>query len=433
MRFVFVRASSLVASACLFSVCGALSAPAQLLPATQSITSIPLSKFQSSLGINTHMEYTDGKYADANQVLSDLQYLGITHVRDYAPNLNTWLPTGYAINSIKTLASNGISFDFVTDCNSDLSLQLGQVDALAQEFPKIVTSVEGPNEINNFPCNVGGGSNEQNAENFQRSLYSAAKVDTYLSKSPVLYMTGAAPVNLFTQTGLASTANTHPYPYGGVQPFARLEQDFKSYFLNFYGTDSHHITETGYATIPTSQDPDGVDEQAQGELLMNLYFDAALQGNTRTFIYQLLEPYANYATSSDTAYGLFHYTDGSPKMAAVLLHNLQQVLPHDASSGHVPVSASVSGLPATAHTLALTASDGTIALFMWNEVPVWDASSQTLLSPSNVPVEVKMNGSWNVSYFTPTSPTTTSVSPDSNGAYNATLTPYPTALIFHRQ
>jgi hypothetical protein len=52
----------------------------------RTLYSMPLAKFQDSLGVNLHIEYTDGKYADATQVLQDLQYIGIHNVRDYIPD-----------------------------------------------------------------------------------------------------------------------------------------------------------------------------------------------------------------------------------------------------------------------------------------------------------------------------------------------------------
>lgn len=38
--------------------------------------------FLNTLGVNTHIPYTDGGYANINNVASDLAYLGIDNVRD---------------------------------------------------------------------------------------------------------------------------------------------------------------------------------------------------------------------------------------------------------------------------------------------------------------------------------------------------------------
>ena len=39
-----------------------------------------------SMGVVTHINYTDGGYADINADLTALRYLGIDHVRDESPN-----------------------------------------------------------------------------------------------------------------------------------------------------------------------------------------------------------------------------------------------------------------------------------------------------------------------------------------------------------
>ena len=108
------------------------------------------------------------------------------------------------------------------------------------------------------------------------------------------------------------------------------------------------------------------------------------------------------------------------------------VCPADKTSAPVTVQAAITGLPSTAHTLALTGSDGSIALFMWNEQPVWNQSSDNLIYVTPQYVQVQMPGSWNVSYFTPAD-TTPIADPEMQGEYYSVLASYPTALIFRKQ
>jgi hypothetical protein len=402
-----LKATGFLIAASLMSSFGAVQSRAQSA-SLQTIPSMPLSTFQSSLGVNIHIEYTDGLYANEAQVLKDLQFIGIHNVRDYIPS-PSWLPAGQALGNLETLAASGIHFDFIGNCNAALGPQITQLDQLIAAYPGIAISVEGANEINNFPCQLGSGTNEQNAEAFQKQLYSTVQSDSHFAQDfPVLYMTGAAPVDLQTQLGFANFANMHPYPNNAVQPFATLQDEFPSYYTGYTQADPHQITETGYATIPDSSDPSGVDEPAQAEMILNLFFDAALQGNTHTYVYQLLEDYSNYATDSDTAYGMFHYTDGSPKIIAQALANMLAIFPAD------------------------KASDGSIALFMWNEQPVWNQSSDNLIYVTPQYVQVKMPGNWNVSYFTPADITPINDT-EIQGQYYSILSSYPTALIFRKQ
>ena len=256
--------------------------------------------------------------------------------------------------------------------------------------------------------------------------------DSNLSGVPVYYLTGGAPINLQTNTGLADLANGHPYAHNGEQPWSWIQQEFTSHFT-MTGNYPKAITETGYYTLPQSTNWGGVDEPAQAELILNDYFDAALQGASHTYVYQLLDDYTDAAgTNNDAHFGFFHL-DNSPKIIAYAMRHLADVLPQDAPSPQVNVQASITGLPSgTGHVLALTASDGSIAVFFWDEVSVWNEANQTLQFFTPPPIQVQINGDYNVSYFTPANDTTFPLSPV-NGAYNAYVTSYPTALIFRKK
>ncbi len=398
-----------------------------------TIPSMPLQTFQDSLGVNVHMEYTDGKYANSSAVLGDLQYLGIHNVRDEVPAPANWLPHGQGVAAIEILAANNIKFNLVAADVQSLSTSMQQLDALVQKNPGSVISIEGPNEINNFPVPVAPGqSEEQSAEAYQRSLYSAVKSDSLFQNTPVLYLTGGAPINLQTNQGLADIANTHPYPHNGEQPSVWLPRDFASYF-QMTGTYTKNITETGYYTLPQVTNWGGVDEPTQAELLLNDYFDAALQGVAHTYVYQLLDAYPDPQNNNmEYHFGFFHL-DNSPKIIAYAMRHLADVLPADKPSAQQNVQANITGLPSgTGHALALTGSDGSIALFLWNEAPVWNESAESMLLVPPTPVQVQMNGSWNVSYFSPAGDSTVPVG-QSSGSYQTYASTYPTALIFRKK
>jgi hypothetical protein len=215
----------------------------------RTLTSMPLSKFQDSLGINLHIEYTDGEYANESQVLTDLNYIGIHNVRDYIPDPVKWGQG--AAQHLEALAAAGIRFDFIGDCNASFSTAMQQLTALVAEYPGIAKSVEGPNEINNFACYTGSGSNLQQATAYQQELYSYVHGESSLKGVPVLYMTGAPAINLLTSKGLADDTNDHPYPYAEEEPYNRIRQEYTSDYTTAESSIARQITETGYFTIPT--------------------------------------------------------------------------------------------------------------------------------------------------------------------------------------
>ncbi len=387
--------------------------------------SMPLAKFQDSLGINIHIEYTDGKYADATQVLQDLQYIGIHNVRDYIPDPVKWGQG--AAQHLEQLAAAGIHFDFIGDCNASFSTAMQQLDALASQYPGIAKSVEGPNEINNFACYTQSGSNMQQATTYQKELYSYVHGDSQLKNVPVLYMTGAPAINLLASKGLADDTNDHPYPYGEEEPYSRMRTDYNVNFTTPESSIARQITETGYFTLPAARD--GVDQPGQADMLTNLFFDAAVQGYQHTYIYQLLDAYND--TSSDSNFGLFNYS-GTAKQSAVMLHNLSAMMPQDKASAQKVVQAWITPMSNTSHTLALTASDGTIYFFMWNENPAWTASRRATFVHTTNRINVRMNGNWTVDELNPAdSQLVKNLPKNSDGSYTGTETQYPTALVFH--
>lgn len=99
--------------------------------------------FLNSLGVNVHVEYTDGKYANSSQVVSDLAYLGVDHVRDATLNAGNQGQSSYGV-----LAAAGIKFDLIfLGWNIPSSFSL--LDKFLTAHPGAVDAIEGPNEINN--------------------------------------------------------------------------------------------------------------------------------------------------------------------------------------------------------------------------------------------------------------------------------------------
>jgi hypothetical protein len=86
------------------------------------------------------------------------------------------------------------------------------------------------------------------------------------------------------------------------------------------------ITETGYYDEPRNPYGSGVDNITAAKLTLNLLLDAASQGVSRTFLYQLRSAYPDPGdTNTDVEYGLFR-KDNSPKPMAVAIHNLTTIL-----------------------------------------------------------------------------------------------------------
>jgi hypothetical protein len=169
----------------------------------------------------------------------------------------------------------------------------------------------------------------------------------------------------------ADAANEHPYPQNGDPPGDSMGQAFANDYPQ--STVGKVITESGYYTLPTSRIWGGVDEITQAKGTLALYFEAARQNISATYLYQLLDAYADpLRKTNDYHFGLFDYND-APKPAALAIHNVTEFL----ADGPSPVQTlryELEGLPVTVRSILLSKSDGTFVIAVWNAVPFWDKS-----------------------------------------------------------
>src|SRR3954462_4102770 len=77
-------------------------------------TAARVGDFLSSLGVNTHLNYTDGAYANSANVVADLNYLGVHDIRDATPNPNGGIPYQQDVKALNAVAAAGGKIDFLT-------------------------------------------------------------------------------------------------------------------------------------------------------------------------------------------------------------------------------------------------------------------------------------------------------------------------------
>jgi hypothetical protein len=147
--------------------------------------------FTASIGINTHLSYTDGAYANVANVKADLAYLGISLIRDGTPNPKGGIPYFNQVAALKTLAAASVRFDFIVEPSStSIANAEQQIQSFDAATPGAVFAVEGPNEINNFPVTYNGLTGQAAATAFQSDLYSAIAGSPATSGISVYNFTG---------------------------------------------------------------------------------------------------------------------------------------------------------------------------------------------------------------------------------------------------
>ena len=348
------------------------------------------SQFLGSLGVNVHVEYTDGKYANASNVISDLGYLGIHNVRDAALN-----PSNQGQGSYDTLAAAGVKFDMFLQGNG-LSSTLALIDGFAARHPGAVAMIEGPNEVNNFPIWYKGSGGDSAAIAYQSDLYAAVHHDAALAGVPVANLTSYPDL-----AGAADYANFHSYPKQGAEPGDTLNYDMGQETAIESGTPVV-MTEGGYATLVSARS-DGVDETTQAKYLLNLFFDNAKAGVASFYVYELLDAYADPSNSdSEKHYGLFHL-DNSPKLAATAIHNLTTVLSAggDSSVAATPLAFEVNGLPPTGDWLTLTKSAAIHDVALWNEPTAWNPATGQEVAVAPTSTSIHFDDASDVTVFDP--------------------------------
>src|ERR1700761_6151715 len=252
---------------------------------------IRTSDFINSIGVNTHLRYTDSTYANIPNVIADLKYLGVDNIRDNAMNtgFNIQIMTGFNM-----VANAGIKMDLFDQ--GDLPDTMTALDKFAQAHPGTIRSIEGPNEVNNFAVTYNGLTGTAGAVAFQNALYASVKSDPNLAGVPVYNFT-----DNIAASGASDALNIHPYASNGAQPMSAIQSNISQLAPN--NTSGLAITEAGYSTANTTG---GVDQITQAKETLNLLMDSIKSGASVTYLYQLMDGYSDPSgTNFEDHYGLF--------------------------------------------------------------------------------------------------------------------------------
>lgn len=372
--------------------------------ASNGLTSISAAAFLDSIGVATHIPYTDGGYANLSRVQSNLDYLGVDQLRDGISNGENG---SASLSSYVQLAKAGKKFTFIvgngTSTNASIQSTLNTIKQLVAAVPGSVTAIEGPNEINNQPTTFNGLGGLGGAVALQKFLYSAVKSDPGLAGIAVDYFTGYSAGGFgdgpdpSKTSGLADYDTQHPYPNSGDIPANSV--DPSQTLPNERGGNGAFVyTETGYTS--NTSDVNGVSENVQGRYTLDLLLDAAKAGATHTDLYELMDAYRTGSPQGNAGYGLFDQNN-NPKLAATGIHNLTTILADSGTAASKTVAYNVSGLPATGDSLAIGKSDGTTDIAVWAEPQLWDRDGKRELSAPTSTATVKLDGAHTVSVYDP--------------------------------
>lgn len=342
------------------------------------LTPVRSADLLDTLGICTHIKYTDGQYVNVPKTLECLDYIGLKHLRDSPPNVN-----GQGEANYLTIAKAG--YDFCLTALPSLTDFLSQARKIEAVRPGSVIALEGPNEVNNWPPSYNGKTGRAAAFDYQTDLYKAVKADAVFKALPVLAFTDEPPQKCDCDIG-----NVHPYTRRADQPSVQIA--FEVGRSKAVLPDKPvWITETGYLTLPgVSGFFEGVTEEAQAAFTLTTFLDAFVAGVKRTYLYQLFEDRPDYLSKTQgNHFGLFDLLY-RPKPAATALRTLTGALKDTAAFTPVPIDIAVSGPENAFRWLPIQRSDKKTSVILWDTRDVWDEGSDKALSlfPQTVTIEV---------------------------------------------
>lgn len=343
--------------------------------------------FVDSVGVNTHINYTDTAYGDYDLVKNKLEALGVKNIRDKAhlgdEDFNEKIYSRYQdLND-----SAGIKTNLIVDPREQglQTIDAEKVDRIHELSGESLATLEGPNELD---IAEEGGDWPQEMRAYQQDLFAGVN-DSSAPDTPVLSASLAharKAGELGDMSDVMDAGNMHPYP-GGGPPTEDLEDYNVDNTRRIAGEKPLVATETGYHTAEDGNGGQaGVSEAAEAKYLPRMFLEYFNRGIARSFSYELLDQRPDPSNSDqEENFGLVR-ADGTDKPAYTALANLISLLDDSTAdstedAGQTEASEdldySVSGNTDNVNQTALYKQDGTFYLVLWQEVESYDAESQT--------------------------------------------------------
>ena len=340
---------------------------------------------RQSVGVNTHIRYTDGAYRRIDDVIQALDYLNIGHIRDSAPRIDAG--GGLPLAKYIWLNKAGIRFNLIIGGGVyDPANAIVGLEKLEVARPGSIESIEGFNEVNNWPVTYQGDTSLEAALAAQTATVRLLRTHPTLGHIPILDLTGIDIPDTLGDRG--DYHNTHVYAQNGAQPGRWLGKKDQ-----WADGKPWAITEFGYASNPQSGWlVIGVDEAGQAKGMLNGILDAAQYGVSRIYLYELLDEKPDpKGKSNEMHFGLFT-VDNKPKPVAKALRNLLRIIndPDPAALTFLPqpLDMNIQGAPKTLRVLTIQKASGEAEILLWNEIAFWDREHGKPIE--NVPVPVKL-------------------------------------------
>jgi hypothetical protein len=357
-------------------------------PAPVAVAARSADAFTDSVGVNTHLAYTDTAYGDTDRVFDLLRDLGVRHIRDSVPED----ATPGQLDALARLPELGVTADVVVGSAGHKGPGLpAAADAvrplLDSRVAAAVGAVEAPNE---WDLRAPGRWTEE-LPPFQRQLYAAVKGAPQLAHAAVVGPSLGRREHLQQLAGLRLSAdfdvhNLHLYARGDP-PEDGLTGWVKKATEDDPGKPLS-ITEAGFHTATAQkgrQKP--VSEAAQGDYELRNVLANFGAGVSSTYLYELLDEKSEPSLQDQEEHFGLVRSDLTPKPA---YEQLRQLLHATADPGPATPSAAqplTVGLPDQAGGegighLLLQRRDGTYQLALWRTGSLYGDGHDVAATPT---------------------------------------------------
>jgi hypothetical protein len=391
---------------------GLLAAGACSLAAAPAVSASPVApksaaSFHDSVGVVTHIVYYDTAYGDWPRIVSRLQELGVTHLRDGvfanpAPQWHDWNERYY--DAVELAASHGIRFTFSVNPPGRGTGTLDQLlDVVGGRLRNAADALEAPNEMDKY---VGGARWPLALASYERQLHVKAKARPTTRSLPILgpsFATPQGPSRVGNLRGLVDVGNIHPYT-GGLSPNPEhIKSELKRARITAAGKPVW-ATEVGFhnAMHASVDNQAPVSEHTAAIYLLRTFLEQFSAGIRRTFAYELIDEKRDPAgRDAEQHFGLLR-NDFSRKPAFNALRNLLTVIGRD--RGHLrltPLRIHISRGQRDVRRLVLEKADGSYVVALWRLSSVWDIKRRAALNVGSRRVSVKLPGAARVTVADP--------------------------------
>ena len=356
-------------------------------------------RFMDSVGVNTHITYTDTEYGNTSLIATELQRLGVTHVRD------GYMSYSYPIT--QKLGAAGIRF----------GLNVGNPPYTSAKFQTALTA----NNINGTEyIEAWEGSNELDVNDpnwvTDWNPYFAQLKGANIQGTPIWGPPLAFASNASQLTPVQANYGTlHPYS-AGQNPSVLYPSQANLIHPLFPG-DLLIASETGYHNaLNDHTDQPAIDYATGAKYLPRLLLESFNSGVYRTYLYELFDEESTWNKAlqdSNNSNEQCHWgmidANGVEKPAFIAIRNLLSILKTGNAEVGSPTSLSytLTGGSNINHLL-LQKSPYVFELILWQNVSSWNTITQTgIVNPTQL-VGLQVNAALVATYLPSASTISTS-------------------------